>query len=462
MPVRLLAVGVAAVVSGGVLSACDPVPVADQLTRRPYLTDVVGTSATVNWGTDRSAISGTLRWGTSGNCTANSAAAIRTAITVNGVSEYQWKATVTVAPDTAYCYRIYLKTDIDLLGGEPAPTFRSQLPAADPASYSFVVFGDWGKSGSDGTNPHQANLLSRVAGSGARFAVTTGDIAYPAGSQKSYGDIDQRGPDLSNVFSPEFWPVPGKSMPMFPAGGNHSPETGFITNWPEQTAASTSGGRHVVEPYPSINGSTPKSYASSWYAFDAGRARFYVLDAMWDGSNLGTGSQYENDYDAHWTPSAAEYQWLQNDLATHPTPLKFAFFHYPLYSDNSSQSSDTFLQGANSLEGLLGRNGVDLVFNGHAHVYQRNRAATGGVVSYVTGGGGASLASMGGRGCGPLDAYGIGWKEGTGGSACGSAPVPGSSDHVYHFLKVTVNTTSVTVTPTDELGRTFDVQTYGF
>jgi hypothetical protein len=33
---------------------------------------------------------------------------------------------------------------------------------------------------------------------------------------------------------------------------------------------------------------------------------------------------------------------------------------------------------------------------------------------------------------------------------------------VYHFLLVTVDGTQVTVTPTDELGRTFDVQTYDF
>jgi hypothetical protein len=33
---------------------------------------------------------------------------------------------------------------------------------------------------------------------------------------------------------------------------------------------------------------------------------------------------------------------------------------------------------------------------------------------------------------------------------------------VYHFLLVTVNGNTVTVTPTDEMGRTFDIQTYTF
>jgi hypothetical protein len=33
---------------------------------------------------------------------------------------------------------------------------------------------------------------------------------------------------------------------------------------------------------------------------------------------------------------------------------------------------------------------------------------------------------------------------------------------VYHFLLVTVNGSTVTVRPTDETGRAFDVQTYAF
>ena len=133
-----------------------------------------------------------------------------------------------------------------------------------------------------------------------------------------------------------------------------------------------------------------KDYASAWYAFDTGGVRFYVLQAAWDAGNLGEGTQYKNDYDTHWTPASPEYKWLAADLAAHAsTQLKFAFFHYPLYSDQSSQTSNAFLQGAGSLEGLLSRNGVDIAFNGHAHLYQRNlKPHAGSLVSYVSGGGG--------------------------------------------------------------------------
>src|SRR6476469_6021775 len=162
-----------------------------------------------------------------------------------------------------------------------------------------------------------------------------------------------------------------------------------------------------MEPYPSINGSNPTSYPSFWYAFDAGGARFYVLTTSWGDQNIGTGSVYANDAAAHWTPSSAEYQWLQADLAAHPGALKFAFWHYPLYADSSGQPSDSFLQGgAGTLQGLLDQYGVAIAFNGHAHGYERNLPDPAGLVSYVFGNGGAALGSV--SGCHTFDAFAIG------------------------------------------------------
>ena len=83
-------------------------------------------------------------------------------------------------------------------------------------------------------------------------------------------------------------------------------------------------------------------------------------------------------------------------------------------------------------------------------------------VAYVTGGGGARLEPA--SRCGAPVAAALGWSysSSTHGSSCGSLPRPTTIDRVFHFLLVTVNGSSVTVTPTDEQGRTFDVQTYHF
>ena len=105
---------------------------------------------------------------------------------------------------------------------------------------------------------------------------------------------------------------------------------------------------------------------------------------------------------------------------------------------------------------------MKIAFNGHAHIYERNNASAPGMpITYVTGGGGALLEPIGP--CHSYDAYGIGWSPTKlKGSACGAAQAPPAASNVFHFFKVTVSGTTVTVAPTDELGRTFDVQTYSF
>ena len=439
------------------------------LRRYPYLTDMVGPYATINWATDRSDTSGAVRFGKVGSeaCTAHYAPATKTAISVNGVLAYQWKAQLTLLPRTQYCYRVYLGTspvnEIDLLGSDPAPSFWTQIPSGGNQSYTFAVMGDWGMVDSSGNNPYQAKLMSLIASSGASFVVTTGDNGYPDGNQKNLGDLFQTGLNISAVFGPSFWKVPGASLPIFPIPGNHgykNPDTfhPHLLTWPQDRAVALSGGRYVKETYCCLDGTTSQAYPSAWYAFDAGPARFYLLNAAWDEVNVGTASEYQVDYDYHWAPGTPQYEWLKADLAAHPSVLKFAFWHYPVYSDNPNESTDTYLQGSNSLEGLLKQYGVNIGFTGHAHIYERNLASPSGIPNYITGGGGATPGTLGT--CTALDAYAI--KFTTTGKACGSASTPTSADQIYHFLKVTVNGTNVTVTPINSLGQSFDIVNYSF
>ena len=325
------------------------------------------------------------------------------------------------------------------------------------------MLGDWGAAGDAeaGAGNRQADLMTQLAQSGVRFALGTGDTAYPSGTQTNYGDLRQTGTNVSGVFAPQHWKKVGASIPFFNATGNHGFNSTFLSIWPQASAVASSSGRYAMETYCCVNGTNSASYPSAWYAFDAGNARFYVLEAVWSGSNDGTADEYRNDYDAHWTPSSAEYQWLENDLRTHASQLKFAFFHFPMYSSNATELSDTWLRGPNSLEGLLARNGVDIGFSGHAHNYTRNvKPSDDSLVTYVTGGGGARLQPA--TRCGAPVAYAVGWSYTIGGSSCGGAARPTSIDQVFHFLKVSVDGARVTVAPTDSLGRTFDVQTYDF
>jgi hypothetical protein len=161
---------------------------------------------------------------------------------------------------------------------------------------------------------------------------------------------------------------------------------------------------------------------------------------------------------------------LASDLAGHPGGLKFVVMHFPMYSDNPTETTDTYLHSGGtsltdqpgSVAALLSQHGVQVVFNGHTHIYERNARQPGeSFVSYVTGGGGAPPEPV--SGCHSFDAYAIGWSATRlVGSRCGAATAPTSASQVYHFLLVTVSGATVTVAPTDETGHTFDVQTYSF
>src|SRR3954451_9524930 len=434
------------------------------LRRYPYLTDLVQRSVTVNWATTTNITSGSVAYGRAGveSCSAHALEASRTAITVGTTPEYQWKATIRrLKPNTSYCYRI-VGSGADLLGSDASPVFRSPLTKDSTVIHLVAGISERGWQDTAYLNTDQANVLSELASSGARFAVSTGDIAYQSGSQTNYGDLVQTGPTTSTVFGPNYWTVAGSTIPMFNVLGNHGLNSTVLTNWPEKRATNSSGGRYEMDTYCCTNGTRSASYPSAWYAFDAGPARFYILDASWANSNLGTADVYKNDFDNHWMTTSAEYEWLEDDLETHPGGLKFAFFHFPLHSANATERSDPYLAGPSNLEGLLAEHGVDIVVNGHAHTSARSSGSSTAPVDYVTGGGGAHLEPA--TVCDAPIAAALGWaySSSTHGSSCGALPRPETIDRVFHFLLVTVKGSTVTVPPTDELGRTFDVQTYNF
>jgi chitodextrinase len=466
-------------------SAHAALPGADAaLTRAPYLSDLTTTSVQVNWATTTQS-HGVVHYGPVGNCAAGTAAStpLGNPITVNGVTEYRNTVAVTgLTAGTAYCYRVYTgDTGADLLGSNASPAFTTLEAPDSTTPFSFGVFGDWGDTTNDGVNDgavnaDQANLDARIAASGVRFMISTGDTAYAGGTQTNYGDLNQTGINISGVFGPTLWAVPGQSIPVHGVTGNHGLNSTFISVWPQSASAAASGGVYDMVYYPAGDGVNAANYPTNYYAFTTGGVRFYVLDATWGDSNTGTATggacgshcaMYEVDHDKHWTSTSAEYRWLAADLAAHPGGLKFAAFHFPLRSDDASEPSDEYLQrtpgSSATLEQLLHDNGVNLVFNGHAHIYQRNVAPPGGVTSYVSGGGGAKLTSVAAHGCAPTDAYARGWSNTKNkGNACGAASVPTDNAQVFHFLKVSVNGSSVTVAPTDSLGNTFDVVTYNF
>ena len=95
-----------------------------------------------------------------------------------------------------------------------------------------------------------------------------------------------------------------------------------------------------------------KGGGGGWYSFNAGDWHIISLN-----SNVGMSLD----------PATPQGQWLQADLAAHPTLCTMAFWHRPRFASNT-QYNDTTTQ---TFWNLLYAAGADVVLNGHLHLYER-------------------------------------------------------------------------------------------
>jgi 3',5'-cyclic AMP phosphodiesterase CpdA len=86
-----------------------------------------------------------------------------------------------------------------------------------------------------------------------------------------------------------------------------------------------------------------------YYTYARKNVRFFALD-----SNLMTQKQLE---------------WIETELKNAREEWKICYFHHPLYSNAARHGSSIDLRVL--LEPIFVRNGVNVVFSGHDHVYER-------------------------------------------------------------------------------------------
>jgi predicted MPP superfamily phosphohydrolase len=104
-----------------------------------------------------------------------------------------------------------------------------------------------------------------------------------------------------------------------------------------------------------------------FYTYKKGNARFFAVD-----SNSMTPQQLV---------------WLEKELQNSGSDWKICYFHHPLYSSGAFHGSSTELRTV--LEPLLVKYGVQVVFSGHDHVYERVKPQKG--IHYFTEGSSGSL-----------------------------------------------------------------------
>ena len=222
----------------------------------------------------------------------------------------------------------------------PTPSGGIQPPPLGRTAV-LVGAGDIGQCGSRGT-PLTGRMIESTLGD----VFLAGDIAYFDGSAANFRDC----------FDPFWGHARGR---WHPVPGNHEYNT------------------PGAAPYFDYFGPSAGPRALGYYSFTAGDWLVLMLN-----SNVPAG---------RGTP---QFEFARQTLESRPSKCQMAIWHHPLFS-SSQNGPQLFMR---EMFELMQQNAVDVVVNGHDHVYERfsRQDATGrqdenGVRQFIVGTGGADL-----------------------------------------------------------------------
>jgi len=203
-------------------------------------------------------------------------------------------------------------------------------------SVKFAVLGDFGTG-----EQSDYEVATQVAAFRARFplsfVITTGDNII--GRQDRLGDFAEK-------FERPFQTLLAARVPFYATLGNHDRAS-----------------NRSYEPW-NMNG-------RRYYTFAVKNVRFFALDSN--------------------RPDRVELAWVDEALRSSNEEWKICYFHHPLYSDGVKHGPAIELRVL--LEPILVRHGVDVVFSGHDHVYERLTPQQG-ITYFVTGPGGQDVRTL--------------------------------------------------------------------
>lgn len=227
------------------------------------------------------------------------------------------------------------------------------------APFTFTAFGDQGTEIPIGQPPNQPQANTDLARAfNPSFHVIAGDLAYAEGNQFIWDE-------WFNMISPM-----ASSIPWMPTIGNHEIEAQVARG---ATGSKDSWGRWGYDPYRHRFDLPDNGFAdlyNCFYSFRFNGVHFVCID--------------NNDVNAQIKPnigytSGRQHAWVSAELARARLDPEVDFIvvtmHQCAFSSSSKHGSDAGVRKA--WFDLFARHSVDLVLQGHDHVYERSHAMRG-------------------------------------------------------------------------------------
>jgi 3',5'-cyclic AMP phosphodiesterase CpdA len=273
---------------------------------------------------------------------------------------------------------------IDALRVEDVPRGALTLPNSD-RSIKFAIIGDSGR----GWKP-QHEVAAQMAAYHRLFPF---DFVLMAGDNIYEGPATEE--DYRIKFEEPYRELLEANVKFYAALGNHD-DTNQIYYKPFNM-----GGKRYYTFVPPVDPIT------RWDT----RVRFFAIDSTY--------------LDREQT------QWLARETSQSRANWKIAFMHHPLYTSGRYTLAARGIRFA--LESTLVTGGVDVVFSGHEHIYQRAEPQNG-ILYFITGGAGSL-------------------REG---DASPSSQIARAYDRDYHFMLAEINDDGFFFQAINRVGATVD------
>lgn len=230
-----------------------------------------------------------------------------------------------LTPNTTYKYKVetqgvYVSDELSFTTADSSNEFK------------FVV-------GGDNQLALVPEVLEKIKSEDPKFMIHCGDLVVDGRNTSEWYTFLSRFEDFTGKYS------------MMPVYGNHESDSPTM--------------RRLFQ-HPS-NFSTDSDNEGHWFSFNYNNVHFVGLDNFRD---------YKN--------GSEQYTWLENDLSSISPDIDhiIVYFHHPMYSNGGYHGPNLLIR--KELEPLFIQHGVDLVFSGHNHWYERSKANG---ITYITTGG---------------------------------------------------------------------------